>query len=243
MRRTAPFLAGSAMAGYAALQVLGRHAGSTAAERRAGLPGDELVRSPQMVMNHAATIDAPAERIWPWLTQMGWHRGGWYTPHWVDRLLFPDNWSSLDRLDPCLVCDLRVGDTIPDGPPDTAQYIVDRAEPPHVLVLRSTTHLPPGWDVRYDARFSWTWCFRLTDLPGGRTRVHLRVRGRGGPWWFIALYVAALVPADYVMSTGMLRGLRRRAEGPQVPQESGRGGSTTRSPSRREEEDERISIG
>ncbi len=223
MRRITLSLAGSAMAGYAALQVLGRRAGSTSSERRAALPGDELVPSPQMTMNHAATIEAPAERIWPWLTQLGWHRAGWYTPRWVDRLLFPDNWPSLDRLDPRLVRDLCVGDSIPDGRPGTAEYIVDRVERPHVLVLRSTTHVPPGWDVRYGARFSWTWCFRLTELPDdGRTRVHLRVRGRGAPWWFIALYVAALIPADYVMSTGMLRGLRERAEGSQAPQDSGR---------------------
>jgi hypothetical protein len=210
------------VAGYTTLQVLGRRAGSTAVERRAALPGDELVRRPQMVMNHAATIHAPAERIWRWLGQLGWHLGGWYTPRWVDRLLFPGNWPSLDRLDPRLVRNLSIGDTIPDGPPGTAEYVVAQVEPPHVLVLRSTTHLPPGWDGRYGAHFSWTWCFRLTDLPGDRTRVHLRVRGDGGPWWFIALYVAVLVPADYVMSTGMLRGLRRGAEGPQAPQDSGR---------------------
>lgn len=213
----------AAVASYTALQMLGRRAGSTAAERRAALPGDELVRRPQMAMNHAATIDASADQIWPWLAQLGWHLGGWYTPRWVDRLLFPANWASLDRLDPRLVRDLSIGDTIPDGPPGTAEYVVAQVEPPHVLVLHSTTHLPPGWDVKYGARFSWTWCFRLTDLPGGRTRVHLRVRGHGRPWWFIALYVTALVPADYVMSTAMLRGLRRRAEGSQAPQFSGRG--------------------
>ena len=128
MRRITLSLAGSAMAGYAALQVLGRRAGSTSSERRAALPGDELVPSPQMTMNHAATIEAPAERIWPWLTQLGWHRAGWYTPRWVDRLLFPDNWPSLDRLDPRLVRDLCVGDSIPDGRPGTAEYIVDRVE-------------------------------------------------------------------------------------------------------------------
>jgi hypothetical protein len=196
---------------YAALQVLGRRSGSTAGERRARLPGDELVRTPQMVTDHAATIDAPAERVWPWLTQMGWHLGGYYTPAWVDRLVFPDNWPSLDRLDPRLVRDLAVGDTIPDGPPGTAWYVVARVEPPHPLVLRSTTHLPPGWDRRFGARITWTWCFALTDLPGGRTRLHVRMRGRMSPWWFAASYVLTIVPADHVMATGMLRGLERRA--------------------------------
>jgi hypothetical protein len=38
------------------------------------------------------------------------------------------------------------------------------------------------------------------------------VRGRAAPWWLAAAYIAAIVPADFVMATGMLRGLKRRAE-------------------------------
>jgi hypothetical protein len=180
------------------------------------------VPSPQLVTDHAATIDAPPEDVWPWLTQMGWHRGGYYTPHWVDRLLFPDNWASLDRLDPELLRDLEPGDRIPDGPPGTAEYVVMVAEAPQLLVLRSTTHVPPGWAERYDARITWTWTVLLTTLQGGRTRVHLRVRGRMSPWWFAALYVATIPPADFVMATGMLRGLTRRVESGAHPEEKGR---------------------
>jgi hypothetical protein len=204
--------AGSAVAAYGVLQLLGRRAGSTVSERAARLPGDDVVRRPQLLTNHAVTVESPAEEIWPWLTQMGWHLGGYYTPHWVDRLLFPENWASLDRLDPRLVRDLQVGDVIPDGPPGTAYYLVHQVAPPRVLVLRSTTHLPPGWDERFGARFTWTWCFYLRELSGGRTRVQLRVRGRTHPWWLTALYVGLLVPADFVMATGMLRGIKKRAE-------------------------------
>jgi hypothetical protein len=68
-----------------------------------------------MVTNHAITIAAPAAAVRPWPTQMGWHLGGHHTPRWVDRLLFRENWSSLNRLDPALVRDLTVGDVIPDG--------------------------------------------------------------------------------------------------------------------------------
>jgi hypothetical protein len=39
------------------------------------------------------------------------------------------------------------------------------------------------------------------------------MRGRATPWWLAGAYIAAIVPADYIMATGMLRGLRRRAEG------------------------------
>ncbi len=132
-------------ASYAALQVVGRTAGSTAAERRSPFPGDEVVPDPNVVSNHAVTIAAPPEAVWPWLTQMGWHRAGYSTPRWVDLVFFPANWPSLDRLDPGLTRDLATGDTVPDGPPGTAWYV-------------------------------------------------------------------ALIPADAIMATGMLRGIKRRAE-------------------------------
>jgi hypothetical protein len=198
------------VATYAVLQVRGRRSGSTRAERTVALPGDELVPRPQLVTDHAATIPAPPAEVWPWLTQMGWHRAGWYTPRWVDRLLFPANRPSLDRLDPALVRDLRIGDRIPDGPPGTAEYVVARVEPPGLLVLRSTSHLPPGWSAR-GASIDWTWTFRLAPRDGGRTtRLHLRVRGRMSPWWLRLAYLAVIVPAEAVMASGMLRGIGRR---------------------------------
>ena len=86
--------------GYACLQWLGHTYGSTYRERRRPMPGDELVRDGQTVANHAVTIPAPPDRVWPWLAQMGWHRGGWYTARWVDALLFPANRPSAERIMP-----------------------------------------------------------------------------------------------------------------------------------------------
>jgi hypothetical protein len=220
-RLTLAPLAGVALAAYAGLQVLGRVAGTTAAERRQRLPGDELVGSPRIVTDHAIDIAAEPEEVWPWLAQLGWHLGGYYTPEWVDRLLFPGNWPSLDRLDPALVRDLRAGDLIPDGPPGTAFYRVAIAERPHVLVLHSTTHVPQGWK-RHGATIDWTWCFSLSRPAPRRTRVRVRLRGRTAPWWLTTLYLAAIAPADYVMAMSMLRGLKRRVEAHRLPAPSGR---------------------
>jgi hypothetical protein len=164
------------------------------------------------VTDHAAIIDAPPEDVWPWLTQMGWHRAGWYTPRWVDRLLFPGNRPSADRLVPELVRDLAPGDSIPDGPPGTARFVVVSARPPQTLVLHSTTHLPPGWQHRFGARLSWSWVFRLTAADGERTQIHLRSRGRAEPRWLDLGYRLLLRPADAVMGPSMLRGLSRRVE-------------------------------
>lgn len=194
---------------YAAMQWLGRTAGTRRDERRRLLPSDALVARPTVVTNHAMTLPAPPEQVWPWLTQTGWHRGGWYTARWVDRLLFPANWASADRLEPELMRDLTAGDTIPDGPPGTAEFVVQRAEAPHLLVLHSTTHFPASWRDRYGARLEWAWTFVL-EPEGSGTRFLLRTRGRAQPWWLNAGYVALIVPADFVMATSMLRGLKQR---------------------------------
>ncbi|HET7763269.1 MAG TPA: hypothetical protein VFL46_12970 [Phycicoccus sp.] len=196
--------------GYAVIHRLGATSGSTAAERARALPGDELIRSPSLVTNHAATLPAPPEEVWPWLNQVGWHRGGWYTPRWVDRLLFPDNWPSATTLDPALVRELRPGDSVPDGPPGTAHFVVERADTPGLLVLHSRTHLPPGWAERYGASLDWVWTFALDPLGQNRTRMLIRNRGRVRPGWLDLAYRALIVPADHVMTRGMFEGLAER---------------------------------
>jgi hypothetical protein len=225
LRPPAPVLA--AVAGYAAAQALGRTAGSRRSDRHRPLPGDALVARPATVTNHAVTIEAAPDEVWPWLTQMGWHLGGWYTPRWVDRVLFPANRPSAARLAAELARDLRVGDTIPDGPPGTAWFAVTHVEPPHLLVLHSGTHLPRSWRERHGARIDWAWMFSLTPEGSGRTRLLVRTRAQLAPAWVRAAYVAAVVPADGLMATGMLRGIKRRVEhtsGPAVSTAGGAGG-------------------
>ena len=222
MRRVWSAVACAVTAGYVLFQFLGRRAGSSRDEQQRTLPGDELVPRPQIVTDHAVMLEVSSEHIWPWLTQMGWHLGGYYTPTWVDRLLFPDNWPSLDHLDPELVRELQAGDIIPDGPPGTAWFVVEVADAPRSLVLHSTTHLPSGWRKKFGVSIDWTWCIQVIDLPGSGARMHLRVRGRMAPRWFAWIYQVLIIPADFVMALGMLRGIAKRAEAHAPPRRSGR---------------------
>jgi hypothetical protein len=195
----------------AALQWRGRTYGSTSSERRQALPGDDTVTDPQVVTNHAATIDAPPDAVWPWLVQMGWGRGQWYTSRWVDRMLFPQNGPSAETIIPELQ-DLAVGDRVLDGPPElNCGFVVASLERDHHLVLHSTEHLPPGWAER-GAGIDFSWAFVLDDLGDGRTRFRFRCRARLWPWWVRAVYILAMVPADFVMSRQLMHGVTRRAE-------------------------------
>ena len=173
------------------------------------LPFDDLLPTPNVVTDHTVTIPAAPAEVWPWLTQMGWHRAGWYTYHWVDQLLFPRNWPSADRLEPALQRQFEIGDHIPDGPSGAAYFVVLHVDEPNVLVLRSRTHVPAALRARFGVNLDWQWTFSLEGFDGG-TRLHLRTRGRTAPFWLTAGYVAALVPADFVMASGMLHGIRDR---------------------------------
>jgi hypothetical protein len=190
---------------------LGQSYGSTADERAMRLPGDDIVPHPQVVTNHAITINTPAEDVWPWLVQMGWHRAGWYTARWVDRLLFPLNWPSASRIIPDLQ-DIAVGDFIPDGAPETkCGLFVERLEAGRAMALHSTSHLPASW--RDKASLDWSWTFVLLPADGGRhTRFLFRSRWVTTPWWFTLGGWLAIVPADFVMSHDMLHGVKQRAE-------------------------------
>lgn len=53
--------------------------GATSEEVASILPGDEYLTSPNYYATRAITINTAAEKIWPWLIQMGDKRGGWYT--------------------------------------------------------------------------------------------------------------------------------------------------------------------
>jgi len=202
----------AAVVGFTTVQWLGRTSGASRGERRRRMPGDETIPDPSMVTTHAATIDAPPSAVWPWLIQMGWHQGGWYTERWVDRLLFPANEAAADHLIPELQQRV-VGDFIPDGPPESGcGFRIEVADVDRALVLRSTSHLPAAWRTRFSAELDWTWSFQLDDLGNRRTRLAFRTRCVARPWWVLIAYKAALIPADFVMSRQMLRGITRRAE-------------------------------
>ena len=206
MMRIAVALAGGA---WLALHRLGRTYGSTRSERLRVAPGDGVVEDACVVATHAITVAAPPAEVWPWLVQMGWHRAGWYTARWVDRLFFPDNLPSADRLVPELQ-DLEVGDFVPDGPPASlCGFRVLELEAGRHLVLHSTSHLPLSWRRRGIARVEWTWAFVLEPVSGG-TRLLFRWRARTWPWWLTLAVHVLLLPADFLMSRSMLRGLAHR---------------------------------
>jgi hypothetical protein len=50
--------------------------GATTAEIERPMAGDELNRNPSFLATRAITIEGRADKVWPWLLQMGYGRAG-----------------------------------------------------------------------------------------------------------------------------------------------------------------------
>ena len=59
---------------------------TSAEERAAAFPGDDLVENPKLLINRAVTIKAGPEKITPWLLQIGADKAGMYSYTALERL-------------------------------------------------------------------------------------------------------------------------------------------------------------
>ena len=60
--------------------------GASRDEVGGALPGDDLVPD-RYRTTHAVTIASPPADVWPWLMQMGYRRGGWYSYDRLERAI------------------------------------------------------------------------------------------------------------------------------------------------------------
>ena len=204
--RRAGAVASLALVAYVALLVLARplHVrwGSTGDELRTPLPGDELAADPIYQVQHAVTIQARPEEIWPWLAQIGHDRGGFYSYTWLENSfglhvrnaarVHPD-WQGIAAGDSVLA---TPGDYLGTG--RRFGWRVARAEPNRVLVLED-------WGA-----------FVLEPVDSATTRLIVRTRGGGrddvAAFALSPLSLMVMEPAHFIMERRMLLTIRDRVE-------------------------------
>jgi hypothetical protein len=201
---------------------LGRRSGVSQNDLGRALPGDDLVSAPHLLADRAATIDAPPERVWPWLVQMGKGRAGWYMPIRLERWL-PASWRGARGLQPAYQS-VRVGDLIPDYGPGDGQFKAMWIEPPRVLVYYSVRQPSADWtwpDVDNplpEDALALSWALILEPLASDRTRLHIRLRadppGRKTLAWPMRI-IAGIV--DWLTIALLFRGLNERLRPPGGP--------------------------
>src|SRR5512133_1599022 len=90
--------------------------GSTEAEQRMALPGDQLPLDGKTYFNRAITIHAPAPVVWQWLVQLGQDRAGFYSNDYLENLTGA-NIHNANEIRPEWQ-ERKVGDVIPMSRPD-----------------------------------------------------------------------------------------------------------------------------
>jgi hypothetical protein len=190
--------------------------GASEEERRAPPPGAELIPEGRLGSTMATTIAAPPARVWPWLVQMGFDRGGWYSWDRLDRHGIPSTWTLQPEWQ-----SLSVGQRLQADRKGKFWFEVAALEPERFLALRSAmTPLGRQYDSagprpRYFSDGLWT--FELKPLSGDRTRLVVRTYGATRPRWFGRL-VGFLFwePAHWIMQARQFTNLKQRAEHPSV---------------------------
>lgn len=198
--------------------------GVTNEEFKGQMPGDELILDPAVEWTRATTIDAPPELVWPWLAQMGFGRGGWYTSRAFDRLVWRLENPSSDVLIPELQ-QPTVGDVIPDGPDDAAYFRLADVVPEERIVYRSTCHPYRGHPVdptdpkqlteleekliSEGIYLDFTWSWALRHIRHRRTRLLVRTRAKYSPGW-LATTEVPLGLVDFYHVATMFKGIAER---------------------------------
>jgi len=193
--RTVALLAlGAGVALLPVARTWGLQWGATEDELDATLVGDDQVRDAGLIATRAVTIDAPADRVWPWLVQLGQGRGGFYSYDWLENLLGLEIHSAA-RLENRWQ-DLAVGDEVRLA--CAAPLVVSVLEAPTALVLCAP-----------DASF--TWAFTLHPGRDRTTRLVVRERWARPRRWAVPVQEAVGL-ASTVMSRAMLLGIKERVE-------------------------------
>ena len=202
------------------------------------MPGDDLVADTDAVDTRVIDIDAPVERVWPWLVQMGYGRAGWYSYDALDMdepsaLAIEERWQSLAE-----------GDIMPTHP--GGGFVVKVFDAPQAMVLyldraiveeqeraarEANSTGPSGIDaapanVRATSAylgqavkgdFAASWAFVLEPREAGGTRLIERFRVRmeapGKAERFMRLARGLLGFGVFVMTRRHMLGIKDRAEG------------------------------
>ena len=168
--------------------------GATADEVTRPMVGDGLVKDPTFNATRAVTINAPAERIWPWIVQIGYKRAGFYSWDILDNDAIPSAELIISEYQ-----NLKIGDLVPLDE-ETDAEVVDM-DPNRLLLLV----------FQSDGMVTWAWT--LYKIDANRTRLVTRLRWRTSS----TISQFMLDAFEIIMMRKHLLGIKRRAEAAMEP--------------------------
>lgn len=171
-------------------------------------PGDELVPEPKWSWTHGVEIDAPPERVWPWVAQIGREKAGFYSYQLLENVagceiqnadVVTEEWTHP-----------KAGDELslhPKMPP----LRITAVEPGRYMVAKGQPE--PGEDTKGQPR-GVSWLFFVEPLGEGKSRFisRYRIDYDDGAAKRIAYGPAIIEPVGFMMDRKMLLGVKERVE-------------------------------
>ena len=189
-------------------------------EKKKWFPGNDLLGGEPNRMRGglAITINAPKEKIWPYLAQLGQRRAGFYSFGWLERLFgfhiyneyrIVDEWQHIEPGQFIFYHQNGIGsEVIEVNESNYFTTLSDSRKPPKYQY--AIAFIPPfGLDF-----FAWSWNFILEEIGDGKTRFHTRCDAAFAPYTRFrkALIGVFLGIPSFVMCKGMLRTIKKCAE-------------------------------
>jgi proline iminopeptidase len=193
------------------------------ADTQLPLPGDDLIPEPSATETRGISISAPPASIWPWLVQMGYERGGWYSYDALDQkhppaeAILPE-FQSLD-----------VGQIVPFGVGSGFRAAV--VEPERALVFYLDAELarklldeaiaegkiPESSRRTSFPEFAVSWSFFLKPTDDGQTRLIERLRVKTPGNAPVKAIMGEIMGTGIVLMTRkQMLGIKERVERPQI---------------------------
>jgi hypothetical protein len=168
--------------------------GANDEEIQRAMPGDEIVEQPTFNATRAVRIHAPAEKIYPWIVQMGVGRAGWYSYDVLDNLARKSAETILPEYQ-----NPQVGEVVAMSPDGKQGMRVKDFQPDQWMLW---------WDPTGDS--SWAWQIYPDGATASRLVTRVRVKYR---WLSPTILFSLLIEfADIVMMRKCMLNIKRRAE-------------------------------
>jgi hypothetical protein len=186
-----------------------RRWGASDEEVKRMLPGDELVPHADVMTTRGVTVEATPAAIWPWLVQIGQGRAGYYSYERLENLAGL-KMKNAEGINPDWQ-HLQAGDIVPAEPGGTG-FKVLALEPERALVLgwrEGDTGVFEGFTQMFPEA---SWAFVLVPFDSEYTRLISRLRGSSRPSFWNRLTGIFFEPIEFLMTSRMLLGIKKRAE-------------------------------
>jgi hypothetical protein len=177
-------------------------------------PADERVPDPKSQFTHAIDINAPADKVWPWIAQIGQGRGGFYSYELLENMTGLKIYNA-DRVirefqNP------KIGDLIAFGPEDA--YPLVYCEEGQGMALENWYDLDAKatYDPEEDTPQNYlhlTWLWYVEAVDARKSRFFSRNRVTYSPSRKANLMFGKLFePIVFAMDRKMCLGIKKRAE-------------------------------